>query len=104
MGGGSLPLLGAEDFVGMLWRGWRTGVAVTNNLFSSDLVAFPVDWPCDFGHRDGATRQLRWRGRCRMRPGLRVEALARTLATQFDIDTPTDVAVLAVRDGAWGAG
>jgi len=71
------------------------GIAVTNNAFSSDLVAFPVSDRAlaviEGVQRDNAVaRALKEDG------GLDVQELARTLATQFDIDTPTDVCVLAL--------
>jgi hypothetical protein len=76
------------------------GAAVTNNLFSSDLVAFPVS--------DGAlsvietvTRDNSLARALQGEAGLRVEAMERTLASQFDIDTPTDLAVLALTEERW---
>jgi hypothetical protein len=91
LGGGSLPLLREEDFRAVAGR-LAGGVAVTNNRFSSDLVAFPaaaldrVDPPA----RDNTL------ARALVDAGVPVEELPRTVATQFDLDTPTDLAVLAL--------
>jgi hypothetical protein len=97
MGGGSLPLFEAQDFEGVQAR-LSDGVAVTNNLFSSDLVAFPVNDAVlaaiePVARDNSLARALQDSG------GLRIDALERSLATQFDIDTPTDVAVLAITGG-----
>jgi hypothetical protein len=94
LGGGSVPLFGAADFADVALR-LAGGIAVTNNAFSSDLVAFPVSDRAlaviEGVQRDNAVaRALKEDG------GLDVQELARTLATQFDIDTPTDVCVLAL--------
>jgi hypothetical protein len=99
MGGGSLPLFGAGDFAGVIERLAR-GVAVTNNAFSSDLVAFPVSEgvvaAIEQVARDNALARA-----LQDSADQRSEALERTLATQFDIDTPTDVAVLALTAPGW---
>jgi len=41
LGGGSVPLFGPDDFLGLAAT-LRDETAITNNAFSSDLVAFPV--------------------------------------------------------------
>jgi hypothetical protein len=97
MGGGSVPLFGAADFADVASR-LAGGVAVANNAFSSDLVAFPVSERTlaviEGVERDNAlARALKEDG------GLDLQALERSLATQFDIDTPTDVCVLALTGG-----
>jgi hypothetical protein len=94
LGGGSVPLFGAADFADVASR-LANGGAVTNNAFSSDLVAFPVSERTlsviEAVERDNAlARALKEDG------VLDVQALERTLATQFDIDTLTDVCVLAL--------
>jgi hypothetical protein len=69
---------------------------VTNNLFSSDIVAWKpaaalrrIEMP----ESDNAlARRLR-------DAGLQAQTLERNAETQFDIDTPTDLAVLALADG-----
>lgn len=92
-GGGSLPLLPPEDLAAIADR-LGTGVAATNNLYSCDLIAFPVS--------DSALAVIETVGRdnplaraLKEQAGLTFESLPRTLETQYDIDAPTDVAVLA---------
>ena len=102
LGGGSLPLFGAGDFVGVTGR-MAEGVVVTNNAFSSDLLAFTVT-DAVLAAIEPAPRDNSLARALQDNAGLRVEALERTLATQFDIDTPTDVAVLAVTAPWWGVG
>lgn len=97
MGGGSLPLFEAQDFEGVLAR-LSDGVAVTNNLFSSDLVAFPVN-DAVLAAIEPVARDNSLARALQEQAGLRTEALERTVATQFDIDTPTDVAVLSTTGG-----
>jgi hypothetical protein len=94
LGCGSVPLFGAADFADVASR-IAGGTAVTNNAFSSDLVAFPVSDHAlaviETVKRDnGLARALKEDA------GLDVQALERSLATQFDIDTPTDICVLAL--------
>ena len=98
LGGGSGPLLTADDFarMGDMLRGAGPGGAcVTNNRYSSDL--FVVDsiqrlaaldpLPVD----DNAIPR-----RLREEQGVEVIELPRTLATQFNIDTPSDALALAI--------
>lgn len=93
-GGGSVPLFAAKDFVDVVAR-LVTGATVTNNLYSSDLVGFPVnnrvlETIANVDRDNSLARALKDKA------GLEVQALTRNVTTQFDIDTPTDVAVLAV--------
>jgi hypothetical protein len=95
LGGGSLPLLDAEAFADIA-RGLAGGdVAVTNNAFSSDLIAFPITdavlKTIPTVNRDNALARA-----LEESAGLTVEELPRTVATQMDIDAPSDLAVLAV--------
>ncbi len=98
IGGGSAPLLATEDFAGIaqaLMGATRTGACVTNNRYSSDLFVLdslgalasldpsPVD--------DNAIPR-----RLREERGVEVIELPRTLATQFNIDTPSDALALAI--------
>ena len=93
LGGGSLPLLGAEDFARVADGISEGGVVVTNNQFSSDLVAFPAEALSRTQPPDSDNRLARALSE---EAGLSVRALARTVATQLDIDGPTDLAVLAL--------
>ena len=93
LGGGSLPLLGADEFSQVADALSEDGVAVTNNHFSSDLVAFPAAALANIQPPDSDNRLAR---ALREEAGLSVRALDRTVATQLDIDGPTDLAVLAL--------
>jgi hypothetical protein len=97
MGGGSLPFLGAPDLQSIAVRA-APGVVVTNNAFSSDMIAFRVSETAlasvETCERDNSlTRVLQEQA------GYAVEPLPRSLATQFDIDAPSDVAVMALAAG-----
>jgi len=98
MGGGSLPLFGPADFQGVAATLAR-GLAVTNNAYSSDLVAFPVDGRtiavAETVERDNSLSRA-----LAERAGLKVEALPRSMTTQMDIDGPSDLAVLSLT--GWG--
>ena len=94
LGGGSLPLLDAPALADIAQR-LMHDTAITNNAFSSDLIAFPVT--------DAVLQTIRATNRdnplaraLEESAGLTLEELPRTVATQFDIDTPTDLAVLAL--------
>jgi len=101
MGAGSLPLLSTDDFAGIVAR-LAEGVVVTNNLFSSDLIAFPTG-AATIEAIEGVEQDNALARALQDAARMPVEALERTLATQFDIDTPTDVAVLALTDLRWRA-
>lgn len=94
MGGGSLPLFGPADFSGVAETLARGG-AVTNNAYSSDMAAFPVDGQVidaiETVERDNSLSRA-----LAERAGLMVEALPRSMATQMDIDGPSDLAVLSL--------
>lgn len=94
IGGGSVPLFASADFARIAAR-VTDGVAVANNLFSSDLIAFFVNDRAlatveDVSRDNSLARALKDDA------GLEMQSLERTVATQFDIDTPTDVCVLAL--------
>ncbi len=93
IGGGSLPLLGADEFGRIADALVEDGVAVTNNYFSSDMVAFPAGALARIGPPDSDNRLARALSE---EAGLTVRSLPRTVATQLDIDGPTDMAVLAL--------
>jgi hypothetical protein len=94
LGGGSVPLFDAAGVADVALR-LAGGIAVTNNLFSSDLVAFPAS-ERTLAVIEGVERDNALARALKEDAGLGVQALERTLATQFDIDTPTDVCVLAL--------
>lgn len=95
MGSGSLPLLDVTDFqliVEQLEQ--RDGRFVTNNFFSSDVTAWtPGDAiaRCTPFARDNVLPR-----RLRDDAGLLPVVMPRTTASQFDLDTPADLAVLAL--------
>jgi hypothetical protein len=94
IGAGSVPLFGAADFAEIASQ-IGEHVGVTNNFYSSDMAAFPVNDAViaviePLGRDNSLARALKEVA------GLELVALPRTVATQFDIDTPTDVAILAV--------
>ena len=93
LGAGSVPLFTRADFTEVV-AGLGRGLCVTNNSFSSDLIAFHVDEPTlavleSVGRDNSLARAL-------TDAGLPVTELPRTLATQMDIDAPSDLMVLAL--------
>jgi hypothetical protein len=94
LGGGSVPLLCAGHFRAMV-EALERGVATTNNVYSSDLVAFPVS-EAVIEALAGLDRDNALARALVERAGLAVEAMPRTLETQMDIDGPTDLAVLSL--------
>ena len=97
MGAGALPFLAAEDFAAVR-EGLAGGVnaAVTNNFYSSDLTAWT---PSDAIARVGPlARDNVLPRRLRDEAGCAVTVLPRTVRTAFDLDTPADLAVLALSE------
>lgn len=92
-GAGSVPLFSAGDFREVV-SGLERGVVVTNNSFSSDLAAFPVNEQALTAV--GRTERDNALARAFNEAGLRVDELPRTVATQMDIDSPSDLRVLAL--------
>ncbi len=97
MGAGALPLLAAEDFAAVR-EGLSGGgsVAVTNNFYSADLTAWsPGALLAQVGafERDNVLPR-----RLRDEAGCEVSVLPRSVRTAFDLDTPADLAVLALSE------
>jgi len=93
MGGGSMPLGTPATLAGLALA--VAGVApcvVSNNLFSADIVAFYPASALDRIDPPTNDNDLAWL--LHYRAGLPHATTPRTLATDFDIDTPTDLAVL----------
>ena len=95
-GAGALPLLTADEFAGIAGRlAGVDSVAITNNFYSSDLVAWTpgnaLERVSPLPESDNPLPRL-----LHDRTALPVEALPRTIATLLDIDTPTALAVLAL--------
>ena len=97
MGAGALPLLEAEDFAGVI-EGLDRGrsVVVTNNRYSSDITAWTppvaIERVGAFDRDNALARRLRDDAGCE------VVTLPRSLRTVFDLDTPADLAVLALSE------
>ncbi|MCH7809460.1 MAG: hypothetical protein IH863_02645 [Chloroflexi bacterium] len=93
LGAGSVPLFAADDFREVASQLAR-GAIVTNNSFSSDLIAFPANERAlaavERVERDNALT------RAFDEAGLPVDELPRTVASQMDIDSPSDLLVLAL--------
>ncbi|MCK9519569.1 MAG: hypothetical protein M0R74_11180 [Dehalococcoidia bacterium] len=97
MGAGSVPLLGVAEFQLVAEQlEARDGRFVTNNFFSSDLTAWtPGSAIHGVNH---FTRDNLLPRRLRDDAGLAPVILPRTTATQFDLDTPADLAVLSLHE------
>jgi hypothetical protein len=89
-----MPLLDSAG-LSQIARGLEGDRARTNNRFSSDLVAFPIT-PKVLAAVEGVDRDNALARALEENAGLAVEELARTLQTQLDIDSPSDLAVLAL--------
>jgi hypothetical protein len=97
--GGSVPLLPAREFVGIVQELARgEGQVVANNYYSADLVAFSptaalrrIDLPAI----DNPLARL-----LAEQAGLTAHTLQRSVASQFDIDSPAELAVLSLVGGA----
>jgi len=98
MGSGSVPLAGIDDFRLIAEQlEARDGRFITNNFFSADLTAWtPGDALARLGPIDRDNVLPR---RLRDEAGLAPVILPRTTATQFDLDTPADLGVLALTPG-----
>ena len=102
LGAGSAPLLRAEEF-GALADSVKgdAPACVTNNFFSADLFALaPARLVAALDPPPASDNSVprRLREEC----GVDVEELPRTTATQLNIDSPTDLAALALSGRADG--
>ena len=98
MGSGSVPLLGADEFALVVEQlQARDGRFVTNNFFSADLTGWTPG--SAFGRLSQVPRDNLLPRLLRDEAGLAPVILPRTTATQFDLDTPTDLAVLGLVRG-----
>lgn len=93
IGGGSVPLLDAAGFREIEER-LQMSMAVTNNRYSSDLVA----WNPDAAGMNVVRAVARDNSfaRALQESGVSVWEMPRTLQTVLDIDSPCDVAVFAI--------
>lgn len=94
--GAGLPAFGADAWAGLRER-LAAGETVANNLYSSDLIATPqrdaLTCLPDAASDNGVGLFLRDRG-------VEVAALPRSAAALLDVDTPTDLHILAACDAA----
>lgn len=91
-GGGGLPLLTADEWASLALALERGDGAIANNVHSSDLVAVrPAEALLAIAppERDNALARA-----LSQQAGLPLYELPRTLSSLFDIDSPTDVAIL----------
>ena len=97
--GGSVPLLSGQEFVGIAQElGRGAGKVVANNYYSADLVAFsPADalGRIDLPAIDNPLARL-----LAEQGGLTSHTLPRSVASQFDIDSPAELAILTLVGGA----
>lgn len=98
LGAGAVPLLSAAEYAAIADRLEQAPVVVSNNFYSADLIAFApaaalaaVPPPAS----DNPLARL-----LHDHAGLPSAPLPRTIATQFDIDTPTSLTILAAHGGA----
>jgi hypothetical protein len=102
-GAGSVPLLRGSDFAAIAsGLGAAPRVVISNNFYSGDLIAFRpasallgVEPPA----ADNALPRL-----LRDQAGLESLPLPRSTATQFNIDSPADLAALALHGGTSAEG
>jgi hypothetical protein len=98
MGSGSVPLLGVGELALVVEQlQARDGRFVTNNFFSADLTAWTPGEA--FARLGPLARDNLLPRRLRDEAGLSPVILPRTTATQFDLDTPTDLALLGLLEG-----
>ncbi|MBI2939209.1 MAG: hypothetical protein HYY04_02125 [Chloroflexi bacterium] len=95
IGGGSGPLLSVEDLRSICVTLLATpGALVANNFFSSDFVGFHPGAALSQIDPPSIDNDLAFR--LQRQAGLKNVALTRTAGTQMDVDTPTDLMVLAI--------
>ncbi len=97
MGAGALPFLSEGDFTSVRKGLARSGaVAVTNNFYSGDLTAWApagvISKVGPFKRDNMLPRKLRDLAKCE------VIVLPRSVRTAFDLDTPAELAVLALSE------
>jgi hypothetical protein len=93
VGGGAMPLGGVQELQNLALAVSGQGHCVTaNNLYSADMVAFYPASALNHIELPATDNDLAWR--LHYRAGLPFAPMPRTLATQFDIDTPADLATL----------
>ena len=98
LGGGSGALLSTADIAPLVARaGSAERILLTNNLYSTDLAAFAPAAVLRGLDLPAIDNDLGWI--LAEKAGLVNESLPRNAATQFDVDTPTDLMVLSQHPG-----
>jgi hypothetical protein len=99
IGGGAGPLLSAAGMASIAEALLAADhLLVTNNFYSSDLVAFSPTSALASQPPPANDNELAWL--LGEDAGLPIRELPRSGATQLDVDTPTDLLTLAVHPGA----
>ena len=94
-GGGSMPLATPAFLADLaLSAGGSAPCVVSNNLFSADIVAFYPASALDLMTPPANDNDLAWL--LHYKAGLPHATTPKTLAANFDIDTPTDLATLYI--------
>lgn len=97
IGGGALPLASAAYIAGLGRElAGSSNLVITNNYFSSDIVAFTPGSAIDTIPLPSTDNPL---ARLLAESGLQQRLLPRDAVNQFDIDTPTDLAILKLHPG-----
>jgi hypothetical protein len=92
VGGGAMPLATQQTLAGLALAVSGDACVVANNLYSADVVAFNPASALDNIELPATDNDLAWL--LHYRAGLPFSAMPRTLDSQFDLDTPTDLATL----------
>ena len=92
VGGGSMPLATDQTLAALALGVSGEPCVIANNLYSADVVAFNPTSTLDLVELPATDNDLAWL--LHYRAGLPFSAMPRTLDSQFDLDTPTDLATL----------
>jgi hypothetical protein len=97
LGGGSTPLMNGATLRAIADSiRHDDGVIVTNNIFSSDWAAFaPAEAAVKYADQLRSDNSLGWV--LSRHGGLTAREWPRSAATQFDLDTPTDLIIAGLR-------
>ncbi len=98
LGGGAGPLLSESDLATIAEKMLAADrQLITNNFYSSDFVAFAPTSVLQAYPLPSSDNELAWL--LGEDAGLAIRELARSGATQFDVDTPVDLLTLAAHPG-----
>jgi len=97
IGGGALPLAPSSRFVSLAQELESScNLVITNNYYSSDMVAFTPGSAIDNIDLPSTDNPL---ARLLAETGLKQQLMPRDAESQFDVDTPTDLAILQLHPG-----